>query len=179
MVPPTPSGAVYIPGQRKVWQPFWHTGSKSTVRVDSLPHRKWKEIKQQPSMLPGYSLVSLHFLWVILCPQAVMNQNCDSLLIGISPPLNITTCSCTLGKKGQKTWSPSFTRSIMLSAGRHCHPIQLQRRPTNRKPLWRYGFHGLSPSLLSLLMGSNWTNIHVSRVDGGRRIYWLTERKLK
>ena len=25
----------------------------STVRVDSLPHRKWKEIKQQPSMLPG------------------------------------------------------------------------------------------------------------------------------
>ena len=23
-----------------------------TVRVDSLPHRKWKETKQQPSMLP-------------------------------------------------------------------------------------------------------------------------------
>ena len=27
--------------------------SCSTVRVDSLPHRKWKEMKQQPSMLPG------------------------------------------------------------------------------------------------------------------------------
>ena len=26
---------------------------KYTVRVDSLPHRKCKEIKQQPSMLPG------------------------------------------------------------------------------------------------------------------------------
>ena len=24
-----------------------------TVRVDSLPNRIWKEIKQQPSMLPG------------------------------------------------------------------------------------------------------------------------------
>ena len=48
----------------------------STVRVDSLPHRKWKEFKQQPSMLPGPAvpgscLVSFHFLWAILCPQAV------------------------------------------------------------------------------------------------------------
>ena len=25
----------------------------TTVRVDSLPHRKWRKIKQQPSMLPG------------------------------------------------------------------------------------------------------------------------------
>ena len=41
-----------------------------------MAHRKWKEIKQQPSMLPGpavpgFSLVSFHFLWAILCPQAV------------------------------------------------------------------------------------------------------------
>ena len=41
-----------------------------------MAHRKWKEIKQQPSLLPGpavpgCSLVSLHFLWAILCPQAV------------------------------------------------------------------------------------------------------------
>ena len=27
--------------------------SGCTVRVDSLPHRKWRKIKQQPSMLPG------------------------------------------------------------------------------------------------------------------------------
>ena len=41
-----------------------------------MAHRKWKETKQQPSPLPGppvpgSSLVSFHFLWAILCPQAV------------------------------------------------------------------------------------------------------------
>ena len=41
-----------------------------------MAHRKWKETKQQPSMLPGpavpgCSLVSFHFLRAILCPQAV------------------------------------------------------------------------------------------------------------
>ena len=35
-----------------------------------MAHRKWKEIKQQPSMLPGQTvpgccLVSFHFLWAI------------------------------------------------------------------------------------------------------------------
>ena len=43
------------------------TNESSTVRVDSLPHRKWKETKQQPSMLPGPAvpgcrLVSFHIL---------------------------------------------------------------------------------------------------------------------
>ena len=43
-------------------------GKKPTLRVDSLPHRKWKEIKQQPSMLPGPAvpgccLISFYFLW--------------------------------------------------------------------------------------------------------------------
>ena len=37
-----------------------------------MAHRKWKETKQQPSLLPrpavpGCSLVSFHFLWAILC----------------------------------------------------------------------------------------------------------------
>ena len=41
-----------------------------------MADRKWKEGKQQPSMLlgsavPGSSLVSFYFLWAILCPQAV------------------------------------------------------------------------------------------------------------
>ena len=41
-----------------------------------MPHRKWRETKQQPSMLPGPAvpgccLISFHFLWAILCPQAV------------------------------------------------------------------------------------------------------------
>ena len=43
-----------------------------------MAHRKWKEIKQQPSLLPGpavpgCSLVSSHFLWAILCPKAVLS----------------------------------------------------------------------------------------------------------
>ena len=47
------------------------TESGCTVRVDSLPHRKWKEIKQQPGTagpgnMLGSCLVSFHFLWAIL-----------------------------------------------------------------------------------------------------------------
>ena len=41
-----------------------------------MAHRKWKETKQLPSLLPGpavpgCSLISFLFLWTILCPQAV------------------------------------------------------------------------------------------------------------
>ena len=41
-----------------------------------MAHRKWKENKQQPGTtgpgnMLGSSLVSFHFLWAILCPQAV------------------------------------------------------------------------------------------------------------
>ena len=41
-----------------------------------IAHRIWKEIKQQPGTagpgnMLGWCLVSFHFLWVILCPQAV------------------------------------------------------------------------------------------------------------
>ena len=40
----------------------------STVRVDSLPHRKWNEIKQQPGTagpgnLLGCCLIYFHFRW--------------------------------------------------------------------------------------------------------------------
>ena len=50
--------------------------SFSTVRVDSLPHRKWKETKQQPGTAgPGNMLdcclVSFHFLWVNLSTSTV------------------------------------------------------------------------------------------------------------
>ena len=48
----------------------------TTVCGHRMADRKWKEGKQQPSMLlgsavPGSSLVSSYFLWAILCPQAV------------------------------------------------------------------------------------------------------------
>ena len=41
-----------------------------------IAHRKWKENKLQPGTagpgnMLGCSLVSFHFLWAILCPQAV------------------------------------------------------------------------------------------------------------
>ena len=43
----------------------------NTVLVLRMVHRKWKETKQQPSMLPGAAvpgscLVSFHILWAIL-----------------------------------------------------------------------------------------------------------------
>ena len=44
--------------------------TRSTVRVDSLPHRKWKDTKQQPGTagpgnMLGCCLISFHFLWAI------------------------------------------------------------------------------------------------------------------
>ena len=41
-----------------------------------MAHRKWKETKLQPGTagpgnMPGSCLTSFHFLWAILCPQAV------------------------------------------------------------------------------------------------------------
>ena len=47
-----------------------------TVLVLRMAQRKWKEIKQQPSMLPGPAvpgccLVSFHFLCYILCSRSV------------------------------------------------------------------------------------------------------------
>ena len=62
-----------------IGQNFWHYKWESlhcTACGHRMAHRKWKETKQQPSLLPGptvpgCSLVSFHFLWAILCPQAV------------------------------------------------------------------------------------------------------------
>ena len=50
--------------------------SNCTVRVYTLPNRKWKETKQQPSMLPGPAvsdcyLVSFYFLWGKLSMRTV------------------------------------------------------------------------------------------------------------
>ena len=48
----------------------------STVLMFKIAHRIWKEAKQQqgtagPGNMLGSCLVSFHFLWAILCPQAV------------------------------------------------------------------------------------------------------------
>ena len=69
-----------------------------------MAHRKWKETKLQPSMLPGSAvpgscLVSLHFLWAILCPQAVLYINfCDFLrrlweFISVTDSRSLVSCS--------------------------------------------------------------------------------------
>ena len=56
-----------------------------TVRVDSLPHRKWREIQQQPGTagpgnMLGCCLISFHFLWGKLSTRTVHrgNKYCSS-----------------------------------------------------------------------------------------------------
>ena len=73
-----------------------------------MAHRKWKETKQEPSLLPGpavpgpavpgCSLVSFHFLWAILCPQAVVEHfEIDSKkLSGMFYIINVETFKYTL-----------------------------------------------------------------------------------
>ena len=57
---------------------------KTTVPVLRMAHRKWKEMKQQPGILPGPGvpgccLVSFHFLWAILSTSTLLDR---SLLMG-------------------------------------------------------------------------------------------------
>ena len=52
------------------------THLKNTVRINSLPHRKWKETKQQPGTagpgnMLGCCLVSINFLWGKLSMRTV------------------------------------------------------------------------------------------------------------
>ena len=54
----------------------WGGDTDCTVRVDSLAHRKWKEIKQQPGTagpgnMLGCCLISFHFLWGKLSTRTV------------------------------------------------------------------------------------------------------------
>ena len=53
------------------WSRYAAYETKSTVLVLRMAHRKWKETKQQPNMLPGPAvpgcrLVCFHILWAIL-----------------------------------------------------------------------------------------------------------------
>ena len=55
-----------------------------TVLVLRMAHGKWKETKQQPSMLPGPAvtgccLVYFHILWAILSTSTVLRQSKSSL----------------------------------------------------------------------------------------------------
>ena len=58
---------------------IWH-GVYTTACGHRMAHRKWKETKQQPGTagpdnMLGCCLVSFHFLWAILCWQAVVSYH--------------------------------------------------------------------------------------------------------
>ena len=61
-----------------------------------MAHRKWKETKQQPSLSPGLavhvcSLDSFHFLWAILCPQAVELDYVKHILFTFESPIVLSS----------------------------------------------------------------------------------------
>ena len=58
------------------------------MSVDSLPHRKWKQIKQQPSMLPGPAvpgccLIAFHFRWGKLSTRTVVECSICSIQLSL------------------------------------------------------------------------------------------------
>ena len=70
--------------------------SSCTACGHKMAHRKWKETKQQPSMLPGPAvpgccLISFHFLWAIhpICPvqcfSSTLLQGFEDEDLGRSP----------------------------------------------------------------------------------------------
>ena len=83
-----------------------------------MAHRKWKETKLHPSMLPGpavpgCSLFSFHFLWAILCPQAVhltTLPHAHSCAVAIS-----ITSSPTKSQIPERWFSRFFTFSFFIS----------------------------------------------------------------
>ena len=67
-----------------------------TVRVDSLPHRKLREIQQQPGTagpgnMLGCCLIYFHFLWGKLSTRTVMFRGVHSSLVAMLRLLYIMT----------------------------------------------------------------------------------------
>ena len=68
-----------------------------TVRVDSLPHRKWREIQQQPGTagpgnMLGCCLIYFHFLWGKLSTRTVLSTNVFEMCsLSISHPQRAST----------------------------------------------------------------------------------------
>ena len=64
-----------------------------------MANRKWKATKLQPGTtgpgnLPGSCLVSFHFLWAILCPQAVLlTQQALSFMAVVPQPVSLAFAS--------------------------------------------------------------------------------------
>ena len=88
-----------------------------------MAHRKWKETKQLPSILPGPAvpgccLVYFHFLWAIQCPQAV--HACKkSKMFNPFRILSLSRRNCYIGigtREGTSTWQPSSVTFIFNSS---------------------------------------------------------------
>ena len=94
----------------KFTQPRGHFFYQScTVCGDRMAHRKWKETKQQTSMLPGPAvpgccLVSFHFLWAILCPQAVLVMQKPLNIWSFLLKINLLTPSCCWHVRQLSPW---------------------------------------------------------------------------
>ena len=76
---------------------------QATACGHRMAHRKWKETKLQPGTavpgnMLGCCLVYFHFLWAILCPQAVHERVRATLSRGraLSLPLSLSSSSLSL-----------------------------------------------------------------------------------
>ena len=113
--------------------------------IDRMAHRKWKETKQLPSVLsgpavPGCSLFSFHFLWVILCPQPVLWLNfcfdvnkrwcktwwtilywaCGSLYLWMLLYLYLSVCVLCMSDVSRITFSLSSHHSCCWTVKNNC-----------------------------------------------------------
>ena len=91
-----------------------------TVLVLMMAHRKWRETKQLPSMLPGSAvpgccLVSFHFLWSILWLHTVLSDGEDSRQIPRDGRLDIAD---KRGKKFRRRKKPRIQRSNLFLTSR-------------------------------------------------------------
>ena len=103
---------------------FWSVLKESTVLVLRMVHRKWKETKQQPSMLPGLAvpgccLVSFRFLCDI---HSI--QDCTSVSDPVDPP---STGRSTPAIPPPSPWSSAFTSTPTTASlsTRHADAILL------------------------------------------------------
>ena len=88
-----------------------------------MAHRKWSETKQQPSMLPGPAvpgccLVSFHFLWAILYPQAVhCSKSHFFILSAASSPWPLLPFCHSIHESFRCKWSNTSAGAIGMING--------------------------------------------------------------
>ena len=105
--------------------------AESTVLVLWMTHRKWKESKQQPSMLPGPAvpgccLVSFHILWAILSTST----------IGKEKPLNRSATTTVRLKREVETKFCDHAGPLRdVGLAHRARRLRHHRRPRRRREL--------------------------------------------